>query len=383
MKHTLLVTLDFPPTKGGVSHMLWQHCSQLPAGSVSVLTQDAAVPPSAPFPVFRRQLLSRNPLLPSWILLSVVVVSMLRHLRKTTPVDHILVGQVFPVGTAVLLAAGLFGIPYSVYVNGLDILVNRGRSLKMRFLRTMLRRAAAVFTCSAYSAALAISFGSAVDRTHVVYPCPDSSLHREVDDVRIQKFRHRYRLGGKKVILSVGNLVRRKGFDLVLNSLPVIQSNIANTVYVIVGIGPDWNYLHSLATGHGLNESVIFAGQVGTDELADWYRSSDVFAMPSREILNANGQAIDVEGFGMVFLEANLYGKPTIGGRSGGVPEAVVDGTTGLLVDPNSVESFTKAAVKLLSDSQLASQLGEQGRRRVLADFSVSKQIEPIRRTLS
>jgi phosphatidylinositol alpha-1,6-mannosyltransferase len=108
---------------------------------------------------------------------------------------------------------------------------------------------------------------------------------------------------------------------------------------------------------------------VPDEDLPDLYAISDVFVMPSREILEEN----DVEGFGVVFLEANACGKPTIGGQSGGVQDAVVDGITGLLVDPNNPEELANALARLLTDHELAKRLGEQGRLRVVHEFNWAK----------
>jgi phosphatidyl-myo-inositol dimannoside synthase len=130
--------------------------------------------------------------------------------------------------------------------------------------------------------------------------------------------------------------------------------------------------------GHGVRDRVIFAGQVPAADLPEIYALSDVFVMPSRAPAEAN----DVEGFGMVFLEANACAKPVIGGRSGGIPDAVMDGVTGLLVNPHDSEEIAAALTRLLTDTDLASRLGQQGRLRVVRDFAWARAADQVQRVL-
>jgi phosphatidylinositol alpha-1,6-mannosyltransferase len=164
---------------------------------------------------------------------------------------------------------------------------------------------------------------------------------------------------------------------MVIRALPRLRESIPEVNYLIVGDGPYRPQLESLAEAMGVQDHVIFAGQVPTEELPDVYALSDVFVMPSRERLEVD----DVEGFGIVFLEASACAKPVIGGRSGGIPEAIVDGVTGLLVDAHDPEDIGNALARLLTDRDLAIRLGQQGRLRVVHDFDwarVADQVEGI-----
>jgi len=165
------------------------------------------------------------------------------------------------------------------------------------------------------------------------------------------------------VILTVGNLVERKGHDVVLKSLPKVLKEVPNTVYLIVGDGEQKQNLKELVDELGLGEQVIFTGRVPEKELPQYYNACDVFIMPSREI------GSDIEGFGIVFLEAGACSKPVIGGRSGGIIDAVEDGVSGILVDPTNVDEISQTLITLLTDDELARRLGRQGRKRVEEDF--------------
>src|SRR5262249_23915091 len=156
-----------------------------------------------------------------------------------------------------------------------------------------------------------------------------------------------------------------------------ILQRIPDVTYLIVGDGADRARLESLAVTVGVRNHVVFAGQVMDSDLPDVYALSNVFIMPSRTQLSA----CDVEGFGLVFLEANACGKPVIGGRSGGIPDAIVDEETGFLVNPTEPDEIANVLVRLLSNAELAKRLGENGRSRVLNDFSwpqVSNQVQGI-----
>ncbi len=169
--------------------------------------------------------------------------------------------------------------------------------------------------------------------------------------------------GQRQTILSVGMLSKAlsyKGFDMVIRALPKVIDALPGVRYVIAGDGDDRENLRKLAFELGIGEHVEFKGEVSDDELAALYRASDVFVLPSRvREENGNWQG---EGFGRVYVEAALAGKPVIGSTHGGAAEAVLHGRTGLLVDPTSVSQVGDALLTLLRDADLATGMGRQGR---------------------
>ncbi|MDA2932747.1 glycosyltransferase family 4 protein [Acidobacteria bacterium AH-259-D05] len=160
---------------------------------------------------------------------------------------------------------------------------------------------------------------------------------------------------GRPTILTVARLVERKGHDMVLLALPKVLKDIPHAVYLIVGDGPERARLEKLAHKLGLTSHVRFVGQV--PDTLPYYRLCDVFIMVSRSI----PQKGDFEGFGLVFLEANACGKPVIGGQAGGVPDAIKDEQTGLLVNPQSPHEIASALIRLMSNRSFAAQLGANG----------------------
>jgi len=255
-------------------------------------------------------------------------------------------------------------MPFIVFAAGNEILdvIEEKWPKPMLALQTADR----VVAISRYTASFVERAGVDPSRIEIVYPGYDTNRFRPLEDrleLRQKLLGERYR---DQVILTVGNLVARKGHDTTIRSLPRLLQRVPDVTYLVVGDGPYRSPLETLATGLGVRNRVIFAGRLADEDLAQLYALCDVFVMPSRAQLDEK----DVEGFGIVFLEANACAKPVIGGRSGGVPEAIVDGVTGLLVDPNDSGELADAIARLLTDREFANRLGQQGRERAVNEFS-------------
>jgi phosphatidyl-myo-inositol dimannoside synthase len=151
-----------------------------------------------------------------------------------------------------------------------------------------------------------------------------------------------------------------KGHDVLLRSLPLVLDSVPDAQWVVIGEGPLREELEAEARGRGLAGAVRFLGAVSDEERDAWLRRADVFAMPSR----LPGGRLAGEGFGIAYLEASAYGKPVVAGAVGGAVDAVLDGQTGLLVDPSDHAAVGRAITRLLLDPDLAGRLGEAGRAR-------------------
>ena len=166
----------------------------------------------------------------------------------------------------------------------------------------------------------------------------------------------KYKIASKRVLLSVGRLVPRKGIDRTLEAMPKLLQRHPDLHYLIVGDGPYRERLQQMVAELGLASYVTFTGPIGDEELRAHYALCDLFVLPNREMPDG-----DTEGFGLVFLEANACGKPVVGGRAGGVVEAVQDGHNGLLVNGDNVDSIVEAVCKLLEDEALYQRLRRGG----------------------
>ena len=173
-----------------------------------------------------------------------------------------------------------------------------------------------------------------------------------------QQLRAELGLSKKKVIVSVGRLVHRKGQDYLVRSLPTILTQHPDAHLLFVGEGPYREHLEKLVAERKLESHVTFIGRVQFKDLPRYICVGDVFAMPSRSRM----AGLEVEGLGIVYLEASSCGIPVVGGLSGGAPDAVLEGETGFAVDGTSEEAIANAIGKILSDPELARRMGERGR---------------------
>ena len=179
-------------------------------------------------------------------------------------------------------------------------------------------------------------------------------FHPGVSDAAV---RERHALGSRPVICCVSRLVPRKGQDLLIRALPGIARQVPDVRLLIVGIGPYEASLRKLAASTGMADRVVFAGAAPYEELAAYFRAGDVFAMPCR----LRWFGFDVEALGAVFLQGAAVGRPVIAGDSGGAPEAVIQGKTGLVVDPTRTGPLTEAISSLLLDRDRAEAMGKAG----------------------
>lgn len=215
------------------------------------------------------------------------------------------------------------------------------------------------FTRNAISAALSQEASHAMVK---IAPGIDVDHFKPVDAASL---RAELGLTNKKVIVSVGRLVHRKGQDHLIESMPAILKVHPDAHLLLVGKGPYLEHLAKLVAKNGLQDSVSFIGRIQYAELPAYICCGDIFAMPSRSRL----MGLEVEGLGIVYLEASACGLPVIAGKSGGAPDAVVAGTTGLVVDGTNNEEIAKAAIALLSDPSKAQSMGAAGRQWIIDEW--------------
>lgn len=172
-------------------------------------------------------------------------------------------------------------------------------------------------------------------------------------------------LSNKKVIVSVGRLVHRKGQDHLIQAMPAILKVHPDAHLLLVGKGPYLEHLAKLVAQYQLQDSVSFIGRIQYAELPQYICCGDIFAMPSRSRL----MGLEVEGLGIVYLEASACGLPVIAGKSGGAPDAVLDGTTGVVVDGTNDQAIANAAISLLSDPVKAKEMGATGRQWIIENW--------------
>ena len=172
-------------------------------------------------------------------------------------------------------------------------------------------------------------------------------------------------LTDKSVIISVGRLVHRKGQDKLISALPEIKTSVPNVHLVLVGVGPHQEYLEKLALKLNVSDCVTFIGRINYAELPEYICLGDIFAMPSR----SRFFGLEVEGLGIVYLEASACGLPVVGGKSGGAPDAVLVGETGMVVDGTNSSEIADACIELLNNPELCALMGANGRAWIIENW--------------
>jgi len=178
----------------------------------------------------------------------------------------------------------------------------------------------------------------------------------------------KYRLDGRRVIVSVGRLVHRKGQDELVKAMPKILEQFPDAILLFVGEGPIKQMLFNSAKQLGVLPKVLFTGRVSHHDLPDYICLGEIFAMPVRSRFSG----LEVEGLGIVYLEASACGLPVIVGNSGGAVDAVLDKKTGLLVDGTKSDQIADAICELLADPERAKQMGSAGREWVIKNWQLS-----------
>ena len=372
----LMVTELFLPTKGGTAVSFDDDFRRLGGKEVHVVT--AAVPGDLDFDrthpnSIHRLDLKRVPWLkPESLLMYAKLFLKSAALAMRYRFTAIFAGRVLPEGLVAWAIARLTAKPVLIYAHG-EELTGWGRGKKFQASCFVLRRADAVLSNSDFTRDTLIGLlGVEPGRIAVVYPTVDEERFRpglRADDLRSS-------LGvrpGQHLVLSVGRLMRRKGFDIVVRALPRLREQGIDAHYAVIGIGEDHEHLSTLARNLGVADRLHMLGHVSYDDLPRWYCASDVFAMPNRDIGG------DTEGFGLVFLEAAAAGCPAIAGTAGGTGSAVAGGVTGLRVDGEQPEAVAQALARLLSDPEEAERMGRAARERVLDNFTHQRRVDQLR----
>ena len=363
----LLLTELFPPAVGGSAVLFHGIYSRLEQADVTVLT-DGVGGVSSPaqhgesLNIVRRPLSTR-----SWGVLDARGLrhhlSVARQIRGLMSAGEGIVhcARALPEGLAAFVARMMGGARYMVWAHGED-LASALASREHTFLtKLVLRSASAALANSHNTATLLTTFGVPEQKIHVIHPAVDADrFHPRVDGSKVRQHHAR---PNDIVLLSVGRLQRRKGHDVAIDAVARLRDELPNLRYVIVGDGEERPRLERMVAEHRLTDRVIMVGAVRDEDLTAYYAACDIFLLPNRI---DDG---DIEGFGIVFLEAAASGKPTIGGDSGGVPEAVEHNATGLLVD-GGVEQVTAAIRALASSKEMRQRMGLAGRVRACRCFS-------------
>ncbi|HSZ39818.1 MAG TPA: glycosyltransferase family 4 protein [Trebonia sp.] len=362
MRRTLIVTNDFPPRQGGIQSFIHSLALRLPPEQLTVYAPkwDGAKEFDAvqPFEVVRH---------PTSLMLPVPsVTNRAVAIARRVNAEAVVFGAAAPLGliTPSLRRAGVEKA----------VAITHGHEAGWAALpvaRTLLRRIGEETDVVTYLGeyfrvriAHAVSVAAAA-RMVRLDPGVDAERFRSSPEAAA-KIRERHGLASRPVAVCVSRLVPRKGQDTLIRAWPEVIRQVPGAALLIVGDGPYLDSLRQLAARSGVSPHVVFTGPVGEDELAAHYAAGDVFAMPCR----TRRRGLDVEGLGIVYLEASAAGLPVIGGDSGGAPDAILDGESGYVVPGRDVAALAGRLAELLADPAKARAMGEKGRGWVERDWS-------------
>jgi phosphatidyl-myo-inositol dimannoside synthase len=368
VSRTLLITNDFPPRAGGIQQFVHNLAIRQPNESVIVYTSQwrgwEKFDADQPYPVIREDT--------SVLLPTPNVARRAAQIARAYDCDRVWFGAAAPLG---LLADGLrarTGVTRA-------IALTHGHEVGWAAVpgaRAMLRRIARGVDVITYLGEytrmrLARSIGGLTTLERLAPGVDTDSYTPFVDGAQV---RARHGLGDRPVIVCVSRLVPRKGQDTLIRILPEVQRRVPGTALVLAGGGPYRSTLEALARAHGVATDVVFTGSVSWADLPAHYAAGDVFAMPCR----TRRRGLDVEGLGIVYLEASASGLPVIAGDSGGAPDAVRDNETGYVVPGNDRVQLVDRLTDVLSDASLAKRLGDAGRAWVEAEWRWDTQAQRL-----
>jgi len=362
----LVLTELFLPTKGGTAVWAAEVYKRLGGKGIHIVTADvpgaAAVDAVHPNSIHRLNLKRVPWLRPESLGMyaKFFVKSLALALSHRFSAIHAF--RALPEGLVAWLVARLTFRPVVIYAHG-EELTTWGKGGKYKAMRFALRHADRVIANSTYTRDTLAAMGVDLHRIRLVHPGVDLARFRPgLDATGLREG-----LGiaaGESLIFAVGRLSRRKGFDRLVEAVAGLRKEGMPVRCVIAGVGEDAEYLDGLIADLAMHGIVHRIGPVAEADLPRWMNACDLLAMPNREI---NG---DTEGFGMVFIEAGACGKPVLGGRAGGVPSAVEDGVTGVLVNGDDAADVQLGLKRLLSDAAWARDLGAAGMQRARERFS-------------
>ena len=390
----LLVANIFAPVHGGSANVYASLCRLAPKGSMAVLATRHNYDLNEPiagweehdrncgYPVDRLELL-RSPVLPPPAnkLVSVYrrlaidlpiarqVLSKTLDLIKRHQIGVICIGELVSMAWLGELARKLTGVRLMYYIHGEEVTTQFKAGSFGRRRLINLRRADAIVAVSRFTRQTLVDLGLPAERIHLVENAVDTTRFcpGPVDEA----FLERWGVKNKRVVVSIGRLIARKGFDRSIEAWPAVLERHPDAHLLIVGNGPQRPELEQLIARHGMQHAVTLTGPVSDADLLAAYRSGEFFMMANRTLPDG-----DTEGFGLVFLEANACERAVIGGRAGGAVDAIKHEETGLLIDCQQPENIAQAVIRLLDDDALRLRLQQNGLQHALANSWTTRALQ-------
>ena len=370
----LLITSYFPPVIGG-SAKVYDNIFKYGQGLVSVLTVNSGHADRKHDDLSGRELGDiyrikylmappvhcRNILHTIWVMLRcdlpvqmTALFTALKLIRRLK-IDVVCIGELHELGWLGVLLSTLTSVKVVLYVHGEELTKKRSSRFYGKHAKYYFDKVDGIVSVSHFTKNTIVN----------MFGIPEDKIQLIPNGIDLEEYRPGSALHSKlglftqpqqELLFSVGRLIERKGFDRAIEAMAIVHDTHPNVKLVIAGEGEKLNKLEDRIKELHLGGVVTMVGRLTHDELVSFYQGCDIFLMPNRELEDG-----DTEGFGLVFLEANAFKKPVIGGNAGGAVDAIVHGETGLLVDGNSTRDVADAILKLLGNEPLRREMGEKG----------------------
>ncbi|MFA7653577.1 MAG: glycosyltransferase family 4 protein [Candidatus Magasanikbacteria bacterium] len=368
---TLIVTLEYPPTIGGIASYAYNFAKHLNSAETIIyapLIQGAKqFDAQSSLTTYRRR-----PFF--WIIWPHWLKSLWQIWRivKKEKIEIIHVHHVLPMGYIAYLINRFLKIPYIIFLHGSDLRFATSSQFKRKKFGFLCRSAQKIVVNSQFSEALLKSLVEQLPTVEVLYPCPsDDFVAATYLPEEINKIKSQLALNGKKVIISTARLVERKGHALFIPALIKIIKEVPNAVWLIIGDGPEKPTIVSFIQKNNLQSVVRFLPSQPPSEVVKFYHCADVFVL----LTHQDKDGVD-EAWGIVFMEAAVSGLPVVAGKSGGVGEAVAHLSTGLVIDAHNTNLVATSVIELLKNPDYAHQMGSAGKERVKNEFTWKNQMK-------
>jgi phosphatidylinositol alpha-1,6-mannosyltransferase len=364
---TLLITGDYPPSVSGISTFFYYVWKYLPAQDFIILAPWVSgcreFDKKENFKIYRgRFLLGKNWI--SKIRKTLFFLIYTPYIIRKERIGALICAHPMSSGFIGLVFKKLLSMPYYLYVWGGESKKYEKSVIATKFLNLIVKNANILIVDSDYTIDEYVKLRA--NKQGIIKISPGVDIQKFRPGLDSSVIRNRFKLEGRKVILTVARLSERKGNDTVIKTLSKVMLEVPNLAYLIVGDGDQREQLRYLVKKNKLESNVIFVGEVAHDDTPLYYNACDLYVMPNRE---TKGEET-VEGFGISFIEASACAKAVVGGISGGVKDAVVDKKTGLLVDGQNIELVAETIINLLKNDAYSKELGKNGRERVEREFS-------------
>ncbi|MEK6732735.1 MAG: glycosyltransferase family 4 protein [Candidatus Omnitrophota bacterium] len=364
----LILSFDYPPLAGGIAKVSYQMAHQLNKSGEEVIVVAQKTKGGKEFDKQHNFLVRRYT--NKFFLREIILILTLPYLVLRYRIDMVYVLIWCQGGFATFLTSRLLDIPYVLHAHGAEFLDAKKTlwdKIKYGLFRDKIKRlvfknAKKVLAVSRYTKTIVIKSGADEENVEIIPNGVDIDVFKPNLDCSYVVSKHN--LENKRILLTISRLSEYKGHETMIRLMPQLLKKVLDIVYMIIGTGEYRSALESLVQKLDLQKYVIFTGFIDNETLPLYYNACNIFVMLTKERLDLGL----FEGFGLTYLEANSCEKPVIGARTGGIPDAIIDGKTGYLVDPDNGQEIIGRVVSLLENAELAKRLGEEGRQRIIRE---------------